>query len=251
LASADRPLLERARPTRFGFRTIDDRKLAQFGTCSRGSTFADARDVPSTPRSNADTSHDTRVDVLERAVRVAPDDAATRDLLAFALLQSGQLERALVVYESLLLEAPSSIAAKLNVAVVLLRFARPSAARPLLEEIVAALPGHRRAWGYLGVAFEQLGLVADAERAFVAGEHATAARRLRERHAGAVASPEPATAAPIAASTSDMPAEHFHEITFEDLRAFASEPPPASGAQRRSRAATPFFDAALASLLEP
>jgi Flp pilus assembly protein TadD len=121
-------------------------------------------------------------ELLDQAVKIAPDNVAARHLLALALFQSGHLERALVLYEALLLEFPSSAAAKINLAVVLLKLGRASPARALLEEIVRADPEHRRAWGYLGVALEQLGLIADAEGAFIAGHFASAAKRLRERH---------------------------------------------------------------------
>src|SRR6185437_10228176 len=101
---------------------------------------------------------------------------------------SGQLERALALYVEMLGERPDSIAAKVNVAVVLLKLGRAASARPLLEEVVRARPDHRRAWGYLGATLEQLGYGADAESAFVAGHFATAAKRLRDRHADVFAS---------------------------------------------------------------
>jgi len=52
---------------------------------------------------------------------------------------------------------------------------------------VREAPDHRRAWGYLGVTLEQLGLLAEAETAFIAGHYASAALRLRERHAASAA----------------------------------------------------------------
>ena len=109
----------------------------------------------------------------------------------------GQLERALVLYEALALEFPDSVAAKTNLAVVLLKVGRASAARALLEEVVRGAPDYRRAWGYLGAALEQLGLIAEAEEALVAGHFASAAKRLRERHGGAP-SPAPESRAEIA-----------------------------------------------------
>jgi Flp pilus assembly protein TadD len=121
-------------------------------------------------------------EVLERALVSFPENTSVRNLLALSLFQIGQLEHALLLYESLHLERPESIAAKVNLALVLLKVGRASAARPLLERVVAASPEHRRAWGYLGVALEQLGLLTDAECAFLAGHYSSAARRLRERH---------------------------------------------------------------------
>jgi Flp pilus assembly protein TadD len=119
---------------------------------------------------------------FERALRLYPENPTTRHLLALAWLRSGRLERALAMYESTLREHPESSAARVNVAVVLLKLGRASAARPLLEEVVKRRPDHRRAWGYLGATLEQLGDIADAESAFIAGHFANAAKRLRERH---------------------------------------------------------------------
>lgn len=119
---------------------------------------------------------------LEKALRLFPENAVARHLLALSLFQLGELERALALYESLLLEFPTSVAAKVNLAVVLLKLGRASLARPLLEQVVRDAPDHRRGWGYLGVALEQLGLIAEAEGAFIAGHYSSAAKRLRDRH---------------------------------------------------------------------
>jgi hypothetical protein len=121
-------------------------------------------------------------EVLERALVSFPENTAVRNLLALSLFQIGHLEHALLLYESLHLEYPESDSAKVNLALVLMKLGRASAARPILERVVSAVPDHRRAWGYLGVALEQLGLLADAESAFLAGHYSSAARRLRERH---------------------------------------------------------------------
>jgi hypothetical protein len=121
--------------------------------------------------------------LAEKALSLRPDDADARQLLALSFFLLGQLERALVIYEGLLLDAPESASVKVNLAVVLLKLGRASAARPLLESVVGALPDRSRAWGYLGVALEQLGLIAEAEGALLAGHHSSAARKLRQRHA--------------------------------------------------------------------
>jgi hypothetical protein len=126
---------------------------------------------------------------LERALELFPENPAARHLLALSLFQVGHLERALLLYEALLHEFPTNTAAKVNLAVVFLKLGRASPVKPLLEEVVRASPDHRQAWGYLGVALEQLGLMAEAEVAFIAGHHASAAKRLRERHPGSFPSP--------------------------------------------------------------
>ncbi|HTQ44749.1 MAG TPA: tetratricopeptide repeat protein [Polyangiaceae bacterium] len=126
-------------------------------------------------------------DALEMTVRLFPENPSARHLLALTLFREGQLERALVLYEGLAAEHPDSLAVRVNLAVVLLKLGRASSARPLLEEVVRLAPGHRRAWGYLGVTLEQLGLIAEAEGALLAGHFGGAAKRLRERHAETLA----------------------------------------------------------------
>ena len=129
-------------------------------------------------------------DHLEEALRLYPHNPNARNLLALSFFQIGHLERALVLFETLLLDNPESAAAKVNLAVVLLKLGRASAARPLLEDVVRAFPDHHRAWGYLGVALEQLGLIGRAEEAFLAGHFGSAAKRLRERHPPTTPAPE-------------------------------------------------------------
>ena len=201
--------------------------------------------------------------LAERALSLRPDDADARRLLALSFFQLGQLERALVIYEGLLLDTPSA-SVKVNLAVVLLKLGRASAARPLLETVIAALPDHRRAWGYLGVAFEQLGLIAEAEGALLAGHHSGAARKLRERHALQPAEPrhsEPSRAdgsRPLPANDASLgyrrPSafdDRGGDISFELTipPRYALPPPAASRAARDPTSSVPLLDAALSSLL--
>jgi hypothetical protein len=119
---------------------------------------------------------------LERALALRPDDLNARNLLALCGLQLGRLEDALDLYVSIEAGAPDSVNAKVNLAFVLIKLGRAAAARPLLERAIELSPDYRRAWGYLGIALEQLGLYEDAERALLTGHYATAATRLRARH---------------------------------------------------------------------
>ena len=144
-------------------------------------------------------------DYLEEALRLYPDNASARNLLALSFFQIGHLERALVLFETLLLDNPDSAGAKVNLAVVLLKLGRASAARPLLEDVVRAWPDHHRAWGYLGVALEQLGLISRAEEAFIAGHYGSAAKRLRERHPPTTPAPEGMPEVPAASSRAAVP----------------------------------------------
>jgi tetratricopeptide (TPR) repeat protein len=189
---------------------------------------------------------------LERAVSLFPESPYARGLFARCLFETGQLEHALFLYESLHLELPGSAGARVNLAVVLLKLGRASLARPLLEDAIDADPTHRAAWGYLGVALEQLGLLDDAEAALLAGHHGAAARRVRERHAET----------PFA--TAPAPEDVWWESGIART-ANAPRPPPVAGDQRRdadaveeipletaiapSRTGSALLDAALSSLL--
>lgn len=119
---------------------------------------------------------------LEQALALAPGNLHAQNMLARCCLEVGQLADALVLYELIEAELPTSVRAKVNLAFVLIKLGRASTAKPLLERAIELAPDHRRAWGYLGIALEQLGLYEEAERALLAGHYATAARRLRERH---------------------------------------------------------------------
>ena len=123
--------------------------------------------------------------VIEEALAIMPADLSARNVLALCCLQLGQLEEALVLYESVESELPESVHAKVNLGLVLIKLGRAKVARPLLERAIEIAPEHNRAWGYLGIALEQLGEFEAAERALLAGHYATAASRLRERHATA------------------------------------------------------------------
>jgi Flp pilus assembly protein TadD len=220
------------------------------------------------------------LECVSSAVQLFPKNVVARQLLARTLFQSGELARALAVYEELHRECPQSVAVKVNLAVVWLKLGRAATARALLEEVAQAHPEHRRAWGYLGVTLEQLGLVAEAEGAFVAGHFASAARRLRERHPGRFAeppsvramTPQPAVSGSLGygsvarfertlhppaldgatAPTRSPPAnDAVEEIAFEHTMGVpgVARPPTISRAPKQPRAATPLLDAALSSLL--
>ena len=193
----------------------------------------------------------------EQALSVRPDDPDARRLLALSLFHLGQLERALVIYEGLLLDAPESVSVKVNLAVVLLKLGRASAARPLLESVVAASPEHRSAWGYLGVALEQLGLIAEAEGALLSGHHSGAVKRLRQRHVVERAAPTAfdllladrgRTRPPI--DSTDRTDHRLEGVSFEQtIPPRHALPPPAVAGAARERPTAQLLDEALSSLL--
>ncbi|MFX8327775.1 hypothetical protein ABTL71_19125, partial [Acinetobacter baumannii] len=52
-------------------------------------------------------------------------------------------------------------------------------------ELVTQVPDHKRAWGYLGLAYERLGDLEKAEESFKRAGHEAMARRLADRRASA------------------------------------------------------------------
>ncbi len=188
-----------------GFEEMEDAAVALSSDASSTSPETFARLIHRGSELLRDAQPALARDHLEEALRLYPHNANARNLLALSFFQIGHLERALVLFETLLLDNPESSAAKVNLAVVLLKLGRASAARPLLEDVVRAFPEHHRAWGYLGVALEQLGLIARAEEAFLAGHFGSAARRLRERHPPTTPAPESMPEAAPASSRAAIP----------------------------------------------
>jgi uncharacterized protein (AIM24 family) len=151
---------------------------------------------------------------LERAMAIVPNSPAARNLLAWSSLQVGRLDEAASVYESLEREFPTSVAAKVNQALVRLKLGQASLARQLLEQAVEIDPNHRRAWGYLGVALEQLGQIDAAEQALLAGHYAGAASGLRRRHRpNGEQSPHPIPEVTAEAARTAMPALTYRRRT--------------------------------------
>jgi Flp pilus assembly protein TadD len=196
---------------------------------------------------------------FEQALSLRPANVAARGLLARACFQCGELEEALTIYESLMLERPDSIGAAINTALVLLKLGRSVAARPILERVVRMVPEHRRAWGYLGVTLEQLGMLEAAEEAFAAGHFVSAAHRMRARHltrpapAFTVTLPPPDLAANAQDDDGESPGGSTPaswtapKLLDDDGSSTTHAPPPPNPSA--VPLAVPLLDAALAALL--
>lgn len=119
----------------------------------------------------------------ESGVHFVDDDVelGAQSTVARALFQAGDYERAIDAYERIQAALPRAVAPRLNLALALIKAERFLDARILLERVVSENPNHRRGWGYLGVALEQLGMLGAAESAFLSGHFASAAKRVHHR----------------------------------------------------------------------
>jgi uncharacterized protein (AIM24 family) len=118
---------------------------------------------------------------LEHALTLQPRDPKGQDLLAVVYFRIGLYPHAIQIYEELLRENPRDHALRLNLALCYLKTGQAQAAREQLEAVVQNNPLHRRAWGYLGLAFERLGDLDKAVHAFERGSHTQMAKRLLQR----------------------------------------------------------------------
>jgi uncharacterized protein (AIM24 family) len=123
--------------------------------------------------------HDAKAE-LEQALSLQPSDPKGQDLLGIVYFRLGLYPRAIAIYEQLIKQHPDAIEPRINLALSYLKTGQPAQARFELEKVVEQSPGHSRAWGYLGLAFQRLGDYERASYAFQAGGHDGMARRLIE-----------------------------------------------------------------------
>lgn len=117
-------------------------------------------------------------DELESALQLTPRAGEGQDLLAVVYFRLGLYGRAMQILEQLLRDNPRDASLRLNLALCQLKTGNFERARDALLGVVAQHPDHKRAWGYLGLAYLRLGLADDARRAFARGGHKKAAARL-------------------------------------------------------------------------
>jgi uncharacterized protein (AIM24 family) len=123
--------------------------------------------------------HDAKAE-LEQALSLQPSDPKGQDLLGIVYFRLGLYPRAIAIYEQLIKLHPDALEPRINLALSYLKTGQPAQARFELEKVVEQSPGHSRAWGYLGLAFQRLGDYERASYAFQAGGHDGMARRLIE-----------------------------------------------------------------------
>jgi uncharacterized protein (AIM24 family) len=194
--------------------------------------------------------HDAKAE-LEQALSLQPSDPKGQDLLGIVYFRLGLYPRAIAIYERLIQMHPEAIEPRINLALSYLKTGQPAQARFELEKVVEISPGHSRAWGYLGLAFQRLGDYERASYAFTAGGHDGMAKRLVEMAVtGGALSLRPEAAAPRASvpPPAAAPAPAFHALDRDPSSVRRGDPehlpdegrasstPPASAAEPRSRA---------------
>lgn len=153
---------------------------------------------------------------LERALHLQPRDAKGQDLLAVVYFRLGLYPRAITIYEQLRRKNPRDTALLLNLALCYLKTGQAALARRDLEALLALNPNHTRAWGYLGLACDRLGDLAEAEKAFTHGGHAQMARRVAQRLSGSSIAPAPPEGIP-SREVRDVVAAAFEELDAGEL----------------------------------
>ncbi len=159
-----------------------------------------------------DRVHDAKAE-LEQALSLQPSDPKGQDLLAIVYFRLGMYPRAITIYERLIQTHTEAITPRINLALCYLKTGQPAQARIELERVIEHDPGHSRAWGYLGLAFQRMGDYERAHHAFAAGGHDAMARRLLEMSgAGASQSLRPEPMAPEKAEIRRAAGEAFQEL---------------------------------------
>lgn len=161
---------------------------------------------------------------LERALHLQPRDAKGQDLLAVVYFRLGLYPRAIAIYEQLRRKSPKDAALLLNLALCYLKTGQPVLARRDLEVLLAINPGHARAWGYLGLACERAGDLAQAQRAFEQGGHHQMARRMAERRASQTGDAPPVEESFPSREVRDVALAAFEELDAGQLSFALAEP---------------------------
>ena len=159
---------------------------------------------------------------LEQALHLQPRDPKGQDLLAAVYFRLGLYPRAIQIYEQLCRDNPTDATLLVNLALCNLKTGQATGARTALEEVVRLAPDNRRAWGYLGLAYERLGDLEKAEHAFDRAGHAQMARRVAERRAQRA--PEPSIPPIEAAQVRRAAAAAFQELDAGELSFALAEP---------------------------
>ena len=170
----------------------------------------------------AELLQDSRVheakEELEAALDLQPRDPKGQDLLAVVYFRLGLYPRAIQIYEQLQRDNPRDMALMINVALCYLKTGQAQAAREALDQLVQLAPDNKRAWGYLGLAYERLGDLEKAEQAFERAGHAQMAKRVAaQRELGASATSTQGPDVPAAMRIEDAAIRATAAVAFQEL----------------------------------
>jgi hypothetical protein len=163
---------------------------------------------------------------LEFALTMQPLDPKGQDLLGAVYFRVGLYPRAIQIYEGLATQFPRDVSVRINLALCYLKTGQPELARRTLQDAVQLNPQHKRAWGYLGLALQNLGEFEQAQIAFERGGHAMMAKRVMDRRRR---SSRPATdefPSEIDEGVRSMAEVAFSELDAGELRFALAEPEP-------------------------
>jgi Flp pilus assembly protein TadD len=164
---------------------------------------------------------------LEAALHLQPRDPKGQDLLAGVYFRLGLYPRSIQIYEQLHRDNPRDTALMVNLALCYLKTGQSQNAREILEALIQLVPEHRRAWGYLGLAYKQLGDLEKAELAFARAGHDQMAKRVAaQRGQTALPPPETAEAKVENAAIRETAAVAFQELDSGELSFALAEPGP-------------------------
>lgn len=104
--------------------------------------------------------------MLERALRLRPDNERGQNLLALSYFKLGQLDQAERIYRTLSAAHPEDAALRVNLGLVLLKKGREDDAIALFETALELAPDHRKAQNYIGLAHMQKQAFATARKWF-------------------------------------------------------------------------------------
>jgi uncharacterized protein (AIM24 family) len=162
---------------------------------------------------------------LEFALTMQPLDPKGQDLLGAVYFRVGLYPRAIQIYEGLAAQFPRDVSVRINLALCYLKTGQPEPARRTLQDVVQLNPEHKRAWGYLGLALQNLGELEPAQIAFERGGHAMMAQRVIDRRRRS-ARPPPSESPPseIDEGVRSVAEMAFSELDAGELRFSLAEP---------------------------
>ncbi len=161
---------------------------------------------------------------LEHALLLQPRDPKGQDLLATVYFRIGAFPRAIQIYERLRADSPDDTSLKLNLALCYLKTGQAQAARVELEDVVRIHPEHKRAWGYLGLAYERVGEFDKAVSAFVQGGHTVMAKRISDRRTGHSINATSAAQNAESVEIREAASQAFNELDAGELSFALAEP---------------------------